>query len=50
MIYELKRGTYSKAKSNAFLEAKKEYFSEIEVEILNEILQSKVGNDFTSKF
>ena len=50
MIYELKRGTYSKAKSNAFLEAKKEYFSEIEVGILNEILQSKVENDFTSKF
>ena len=50
MIYELKRGTYSKAKSNVFLEAKKEYFREIEDEILNMILQSKVENDFTSKF
>lgn len=50
MIYELKRGTYGKAKSNTFLEAKKEYFSEIEDDLLNMILQSKVGNDFTSKF
>ena len=50
MLYELKRGTYSKAKSNAFLEAKKEYFSKIEAGILDEILQSKVKNDFTSKF
>lgn len=50
MIYELKRGTYGKAKSNAFLEAKKEYFSKIEDDLLNMILQSKVGNDFTSKF
>lgn len=50
MIYELKRGTYSKAKSNVFLEAKKEYFSQTEEKILNEILQSKVAADFTSKF
>lgn len=50
MIYELKRGTYSKAKSNSFLEAKKEYFSKIEAKILNDILQSKLGKDFTSKF
>lgn len=50
MIYELKRGTYSKAKSNVFLEAKKAYFSEIELEILNKILKSKVATDFKSKF
>jgi len=50
MIYELKRGTYTKAKSNVFLEAKNKYFSDIESEILNAILQSKVVCDFTSKF
>ena len=50
MIYELKRGTYTKAKSNVFLEAKNKYFSDIEKEILNTILQTKVANDFTSKF
>lgn len=50
MIYELKRGTYAKAKSDVYLEAKNKYFSEIEVEILNAILQSKVIGDFTSKF
>ena len=50
MIYELKRGTYIKAKSNVFLEAKNKYFSDIEKEILNTILQTKVANDFTSKF
>jgi len=50
MIYELKRETYGKAKSKAFLEAKKEYFRKIKDDLLNMILQSKVGNDFTSKF
>lgn len=49
MIYELKRGTYKKAKSDIF-DAKEKFFTEIEEEILSEILQSKMKKDFTSKF
>ena len=50
MLYELKRGTYSKAKSNSYLEAKEEYFSQIQDSILNRFLQNKVATDFTCKF
>ena len=50
MLYELKRGTYSKAKSDIYMDAKKSFFAEIQEDILNEILQTKIQNDFTSKF
>lgn len=50
MLYELKRGTYSKAKSNSYLESKEEYFSQTQDSVLNRIIQSKVAIDFTSKF
>ena len=50
MLYELKRGTYGKAKSDIYMSVKKVFFAEIEEEILNAILQTKIENDFTSKF